>query len=199
MRPRFPVAFRLSAFAFWVILRPLGDSAFLTVGLPRPLVAERPGPHRGCRVEHEQDATGQGALFTPGTVMRSRPATILRPAPAASQRPVPIPRSNLPPPGATFTKRHRGFTHVHPSPRTITSRAGSLPTPTGLLLACVRRMERQTLGFYPELRTPHSPATHVEAETGRHALARVPRFRHHTEAPTAPPTSSHAPSLRTQP
>ena len=47
------------------------------------------GPQRGCRVAHEQDPTGQGAPFTPGTVVRSRPATILRPAPAASQRPVP--------------------------------------------------------------------------------------------------------------
>ena len=47
------------------------------------------GPQRGCRVAHEQDATGQGAPFTPGTVVRSRPATILRPAPAAFQRPVP--------------------------------------------------------------------------------------------------------------
>jgi hypothetical protein len=31
---RFPVAFRLSAFAFWVILSPLGNWAFLAVGLP---------------------------------------------------------------------------------------------------------------------------------------------------------------------
>ena len=31
---RFPVAFRPSAFASWVLLRPLGSCAFLTVGLP---------------------------------------------------------------------------------------------------------------------------------------------------------------------
>ena len=47
------------------------------------------GPQRGCRVAHEQDPTGQGALLIPGTVVRSRPATILRPAPAALLRPVP--------------------------------------------------------------------------------------------------------------
>jgi len=47
------------------------------------------GPQRGCRVAHEQDATGQGAPFIPGTVVRSRPAIILRPAPAALPRPVP--------------------------------------------------------------------------------------------------------------
>ena len=83
---RFPAAFRPPAFASWVILRPLGNSAFLTVGLP---AGQPAGPQRGCRVAHEQDATGQGAPLTPGTAVRSRPATILRPAPAASQRLVP--------------------------------------------------------------------------------------------------------------
>jgi len=34
MTPRFPVAFQPPAFASWVVLRPLGISAFLTVGLP---------------------------------------------------------------------------------------------------------------------------------------------------------------------
>src|ERR1700757_3202908 len=33
------------------------------------------GPQLGCRVAHEQDPTGQGALLIPGTVVRSRPAT----------------------------------------------------------------------------------------------------------------------------
>jgi hypothetical protein len=84
-RFRFPVAFRPSAFATWVFLRPLGSCAFLTVGLP----AEITGPQRDCHVAHEQDSTGQGAPFTPRTVVRSRPATTLRPAPAAFQRPVP--------------------------------------------------------------------------------------------------------------
>ena len=75
------------------------------------------GPQRGCRVAHEQDPTGQGALLIPGTVVRSRPATILRPAPAALLRPVPIPRWNIPSAGLTFTRRHQGFTHVRPSPQ----------------------------------------------------------------------------------
>ena len=83
---RFPLPFGVSALASWVILRPLGSCAFLTVGLPTESIA---GPQRGCHVAHEQDSTGQGAPFTPGTVVRSRPATILRPAPAAFQRPVP--------------------------------------------------------------------------------------------------------------
>ena len=82
---RFPVAFRLSAFASWVILRPLGSSPSSRSAYRRSTA----GPQRGCHVAHEQDSTGQGAPFTPGTVVRSRPATILRPAPAAFQRPVP--------------------------------------------------------------------------------------------------------------
>ena len=85
--PGFLPPFRLPAFASWVILRPLGNRAFLTVGLPAAIWPA--GPQRGCRVAHEQDATGQGAPFTPGTVVRSRPAIILRPAPAALPRPVP--------------------------------------------------------------------------------------------------------------
>ena len=84
--PGFLSPFGVSALASWVILRPLGSCAFLTVGLPTESIA---GPQRGCHVAHEQDSTGQGAPFTPGTVVRSRPAAVLRPAPAASQRPVP--------------------------------------------------------------------------------------------------------------
>ena len=105
--------FRLSAFASWVILRPLGR---FSLPRGRPTGGRPAGPQRGCRVAHEQDPTGQGALLTPGTVVRSRPTTILRPAPAASLRPVPIPRWNVPSAGVTFTRRHRGFTHVRPSP-----------------------------------------------------------------------------------
>jgi len=75
------------------------------------------GPQRGCRVAHEQDPTGQGALLIPGTVVRSRPTTILRPAPAALLRLVPIPRWNIPSAWLTFTRRHQGFTHVRPSPQ----------------------------------------------------------------------------------
>jgi hypothetical protein len=115
------------------------------------------GPQRGCRVAHEQDPTGQGALLIPGTVVRSRPATILRPAPAAFQRPVPIPRWNIPSAGLTFTRRHQGFTHVRPSPQDgwlPSSEPGSLtasrrssprlPPPNG-----TRAASASTPGFAP--------------------------------------------------
>ena len=46
--------------------------------------------------------------------------------------------------------------------------------PSGLPLACSRRMERQTLGLSPELRTPptKSRTTHVGVGTGHRARAR---------------------------
>jgi hypothetical protein len=71
--PGFLSPFRLSAFASWVILRPLGK-----FNLPhgRPTGGRPAGPQRGCRVAHEQDPTGQGALLTPGTVVRSRPTVV---------------------------------------------------------------------------------------------------------------------------
>src|SRR5215204_6813977 len=65
MPSRFPVAFRPPAFASRVILRPLGSSTFLTVGPPTTTNAAS-DPHRDCHVPHMQDATGLGALSTPG-------------------------------------------------------------------------------------------------------------------------------------
>jgi hypothetical protein len=53
-------------------------------------------------------------------------------------------------PGLTLTRRHQGFTRVHPS---------------GLPLACSSRMERDPLGLNPGLRTPQLPATHARAGT----------------------------------
>jgi hypothetical protein len=144
---RVPVAFRPPALASRVIPRPLGSPAFLTVGLPdehRP-----PGPRRGCHVPHETATTGMGALCTPGTVVRSRPAKFPRPAPAASQRPVPISHCINPSAGVLMTRRHRGFTCVHPS---------GLPQP-------VTPDGTAVLGQFLGLRTPQLPATHAEAGT----------------------------------
>src|SRR5207248_1578829 len=49
---RFPVAFRLPAFASRAILPPLRNSASLTVGLPND---DSLGPQRDCHVPHETD------------------------------------------------------------------------------------------------------------------------------------------------
>jgi len=187
---RFPVAFRLSALASWVILRPLGNCAFLTVGLPTESTA---GPQRGCHVAHEQDSTGQGAPFTPGTVVRSRPATILRPAPAAFQRPVPTAPLTHPIGGGHL---HEASSGVHsrspitprwlaatPEPESETASRRSSPRPRppdGTAAASA-----STPGF--------TPRGHPRSMPGRRqalrALARVLHLRHQPNLQTVPPTS----------
>jgi hypothetical protein len=64
---------------------------------------------------------------------------------------VPGPRHINPPSGASFNEASTRVHALHPS---------------GLLLACDPRMEREPLGFSPELHTPPLPATHVKVETG---------------------------------
>jgi hypothetical protein len=163
--PGFLLPFRLSALASWVILRPLGSCAFLTVGRP----ASTAGPHRGCRVAHEQAATGQDAPFTPGTVVRSRPATILRPAPAALPRPVPPAPLHHP----------IGGGHPHEASSGVPLRSpitpdGWVPPGTGkhprfppvFSSPAAPGWNRGPLGFDPGLGTPQSPAAHAEAEPG---------------------------------
>src|SRR5215831_2800288 len=86
---RCPVSCRLSATGLRFLGHP-APAGELSLPHGRPTGSNPPaGPQRGCRVAHEQDATGQGALFTPGMVVRSRPTTTFRPALAALLRPVP--------------------------------------------------------------------------------------------------------------
>jgi len=194
---RFPVAFRLSALASWVILRPLGNCAFLTVGLPTESTA---GPQRGCHVAHEQDSTGQGAPFTPGTVVRTRPAAVLRPAPAAFQRPVPT---------APLTHPIGGG-HLHEASSGVHSR--SPITPRWLAATPEPESETASRRSSPRPRPPDgtvaasastpglAPRGHPRSMPGRRqalrALARVLHLRHQSNLNGA----SHftdAPSLRT--
>src|SRR6266516_1691780 len=73
--PRFPAAVSATGIRLLGHPSPTGE---LSLPHGRPTGTKPAGPQRGCRVAHEQDATGQGAPFTPGTVVRSRPAIILR-------------------------------------------------------------------------------------------------------------------------
>ena len=57
-----PVSFRLPAFASWSGPAPAGDFSRRC----RWLTSIAAGPHQGCHVPHEGDATGVGAAFTPG-------------------------------------------------------------------------------------------------------------------------------------
>ena len=144
---RFPAAFRLPAFASRVILPPLGNSAFLTVGLPSN---DSLGPQRDCHVPHETDTTGMGVLCTPGTVVRSRLASLPQPAPAALQRPAPgLPLQH----SISESLDHEAFIED--------SRSSPVrPSPT-----CNPRMERGSLGLSLGLHTPQLPATHAKAGT----------------------------------
>src|SRR6266566_3259905 len=135
---RFPAAFRLPAFASWVILRPLGNSASLTVGPP----AQDPPDPNGVVVLHMSKTRPGRAPPLP----RGRwcaPARRL-----SSGRHLPLfrgqslqPRWNIPPAGLTFTRRQQGFTCVRPSP------AGGRVPPTSQEAAASRRSS-------PRLRPP---------------------------------------------
>src|SRR5665811_1415635 len=143
--PRFPVAFQPPAFASWAVLRPLGISAFLTVGLPD---RNRSGPQRGYHVPLVRDTTGQGANPGNGGVHTT---------------------GQMPPVAACRFSTARSYTPaLQPSPEAHSDETSSgvqLRSPVGLLLTCGPRMDRAPLGLNPELRTPPLPATHVRAET----------------------------------
>ena len=153
--PRFPAAFRLSAFASRVIHCPPGDWAFLTVGLPDP--TGRPDPDGVTTFRTHELRPGwvppvsRGRRCSPG-----RPQIPDRRLPLFGDS-APVPRSNNPSarlsPNETSTEVHA----IHPS---------------GLALTCDPRMERGPSGLNPELRTPPLPAAHVRAGTDLRALAR---------------------------
>jgi len=112
---------------FSVILHPPGSWALLTVGLPN----YRFGPRRGFRVPHARAATGVGALYTPGTAVLFPADRGSRPALAASQRPVPAP----------------GVLPIDRGPLNEASTRVQAIRPSGLPLACGRRIERAALGL----------------------------------------------------
>jgi len=182
--PGFLPPFRLSAFASWVILRPLGSCTFLTVGLP----TVHAGPQRGCRVAHEQATTGQGAPLTPRTVVRSRPATILRPAPAALPRPVP-----------TAPLEHPiGGGHLHEASSGVHSRSPIAPE----RLDATRGPGSPTASrrSSPRLRPPDGTGTPWAFTPGfapRSHPRRTPRRRQATRTgpSTTPSTSAEPPAV----
>ena len=187
---RFPVAFRRVGVGFLGPPAPAGEVQ------PSSRSAYRRSTRRtqrGCHVAHEQDSTGQGAPFTPGTVVRSRPTTILRPAPAASQRPVPTAPLTHPIGGGHL---HEASSGVHsrspitprwlaatPEPESETASRRSSPRPRppdGTAAASA-----STPGF--------APRGHPRSTPGRRqalrALARVLHLRHQSNLQTVPPTS----------
>ena len=127
---------------------------------PAPRSAYRPpraGPRRGFPVPHTRAATGEGALYTPGTTVLTPTEATHRPAPAASQRPVPAPRHTIPSTGFSLNEASTEGSHKFARP--------VFPSPVAA------RMERAALGLSPGLRTPptKSRTTHAGVGTGHRA------------------------------
>jgi len=175
---RFPAAVSATGIRLLGHPSPAGE---LSLPHGRPTGSHRPaGPQRGCRVAHEQDATGQGAPFTPGTVVRSRPAIILRPAPAAFQRPVPTAPLEHPICGGHLHETSSGVhlrSPITPARLAAAPGPGSCRFPPVFTSPAPPGWDKGRFGFFPGLRTPQLPATHAEAETGQRALARVLHLR----------------------
>ena len=109
---RRPVSCRLSATG----IRFLG--ILFPPGIPlssRSAYQAAPGPRRGCHVPHIRVTAGLGALFTPRPSGALRPVRSLRPPLAPSPRgQAHHPGSSSHLPELSITRRHRGFTCVHP-------------------------------------------------------------------------------------
>ena len=194
---RFPVAFRRVGVGFLGLSAPRWE---LRLPHARPTGHHHAGPQRGCHVAHEQDSTGQGAPFTPGTVVRSRPTTILRPAPAASQRPVPTAPLTHPIGGGHL---HEASSGVHSRSPITPRRPDAAPEPERNRFPPVFSSPAapgwngSRFGFYPGLRTPRSPAEHAGAETGPSRTDPGTTPMASAKPPNGASHFTHAPSCRT--
>jgi hypothetical protein len=193
------VSCRLSACRRWLL-----ESSCARWGIePSSRSACRPssmaGPHRGCYVAHEQDSTGQGAPFTPGTVVRSRPAITLWPAPAAFQRPVPTPPLPHPIGGDNLHEASSGVYSRSP----ITPRRPAAASEPESVPASRRSSPRprspdgtRTASAFTPGSAPHSyPQSTPRRRQTYRALARVLHLQHQPNLQTVPPTSLMHPHI----
>ena len=145
---RFPVALRRTGVRFLGILFPPRDSASLTVGLPAtPRRPDLTGfPRSACASSDRGGRPLDPEASGVHTTGENCPAAACRSSTARPCTPVFIPSA-----GALGNEASAG---VHSrSPVRSSPRLRS-------------RMERERFGFFPELRTPQLPATHVRAGTG---------------------------------
>lgn len=134
---------------------PPRNSAPLTVGLP--------GTHLdpdGVSTFRTSESRPDWVPSLPrGPAVLSRPVRSLRPPLAPSPRGQALsPRSSSHPPELSITRRHRGFTRVHPPglpPRLV-----------------VPRMEQGPLGSFPGLRTPTGKTCGARRSRGRASSTR---------------------------
>ena len=175
LRP--PVSCCLSAVGLGLLGHP-APAGSLSLPHGRPTGHHVTGPQRGCRVAHEQAATGQGALFIPGDG-GALPALYHLPARTCRS-------STASPYGPGGTSHRRGalsrdvsessrYSPITPGPAGYRPRAGNpaCRLPPVFSSPAAPGWNTGRFGFYPGLRTPRLPAAHARAETGHHALARV--------------------------
>jgi hypothetical protein len=185
--------FGAPALACWVILRPLGLCAFLTVGPPSPPRTPS-GLPRCPRARSDRD----GCPLYSGGAVPTRPAQAIRPSLAASQRPTPGPRCCFPPSRAwhnAASSRVHSRSPVRSSPLPVTPGWNGSPwaSPLGFT---PRRYQRRMpkwdghSGTCPESRHRHQPA--LPNASTRHADPRVARLpTHHPDPSRAGPTHPH--------
>jgi hypothetical protein len=144
---RFPVTFRLPAFASWASCTRQGLGPSLPPAYRQPDGMADPDGVSAFRTHETR--LGLGAPCTPRTVVSTRPCTILgRHLPPSNGRSL-SPWRCEPSQDVQLTRHQRGFTGIHPVP--------SLP------LACGSRAERDPLGFpvsfEPDRHWPQQPRT----------------------------------------
>ena len=164
---RFPVAFRLPAFASRSSdarrgIRLSSRSAY------RP-ARGRAGPRRGYRVPHARAATGVGALYTPGTVVLLPAGARARPAPAAPRRPVPDD------PAPTFHPRGCASRGINEGSSNSPVRSSPRPRPPG--------WNGPPLRLPPELRTPPTRSRRRTPRAGTGHRARTWNYRSTSHPP----------------
>jgi hypothetical protein len=148
--PRFPAALRRTGIRFLGILVPPGNWAFVTSGLPGS-AWRRPRtltgfPRSACASSDRGGRPLDPEASGVHTADEICPAAACRSSTARPCTPVFVPSA-----GALGNEASAG---VHSrSPVRSSPRLRS-------------RMERERFGFFPELRTPQLPATHVRAGTG---------------------------------
>ena len=133
---RFPVAFRLPAFACWASCSRPGIVPFSRSAYPSPHTV--PGPRRGFHVPRERDTGGVGCPLCSGATVLTQPTKPLRlPSPLLHGQPctpVFLPSSGAPDNEASSGVHSRS--PIHPSPR--------LWSPDGT----------ETLGLFPSASHP---------------------------------------------
>lgn len=99
------------------------------------------------------------------------------------------PRWHFPSAGVTFTRHQRRFTQfAHHPGRPHHRRGPGSNSPPVFSSPVTPGWNGRPWASSSKLRTPQLPATHVEAETGHRALARVLHPRHQSNLQTVPPT-----------